>query len=271
MSATAPRPTRDERRRAARAQREAAERALILRSRRTRRLRQLAGAVVAAAALVGAAIAISSSYGTSASATAAPPAARTASVNRLLAGIPQHGTTLGSPSAPVTLVEYADLKCPICRQFSAGVLPTLIRDEVRAGKLKIEYRPQHFVGEQLNPGDSLAAARFAEAAGVQNRLWSFVEQFYANQRDESTRYVSDAYLRSIAATVPGLDAQRALTDRSGAAVTRALQRSGAEFSAHGFTGTPSFLLGRTGGSLQPLDVPLEAAAFTARIDALAAR
>jgi protein-disulfide isomerase len=189
----------------------------------------------------------------------------------MLAGIPQHGATLGSPSAPVTLVEYADLKCPICRQFSTDVLPTLIRDDVRAGKLKIEYRPQHFVGEQLNPGDSLAAARFAEAAGAQNRLWSFVEQFYANQQDESTRYVSDAYLRRIAATVPGLDARSAFANRSGAAVTGALQRSSAEFGAHGFTGTPSFLLGRTGGSLQPLNVGLTPDAFTGPIDGLLGR
>ena len=31
-----------------------------------------------------------------------------------LKGIPQNGFVLGDPNAPVTLVEYIDLQCPIC-------------------------------------------------------------------------------------------------------------------------------------------------------------
>ena len=233
-----------------------------------RRLVQLAGAAgVATVVLVGA-IALGSSGGRTAAATPS----RTASVNALLAGIPQHGATLGRADAPLTLVEFADLKCPVCRQYSADVLPTLITRYVRAGKLKIVYRPQHFVGEQLNPGDSLAAARFAEAAGRQNRLWNFTELFYAGQQDESTRYVTDAYLRKLAGGAPGLDTARAFADRSSPAVTRALRQSSSAFSANGFTGTPSFLVGPTNGQLQPLATPtLAPGEFTSAIDALLAR
>jgi protein-disulfide isomerase len=148
----------------------------------------------------------------------------------------------------------------------------LVQRYVRAGTLKIDFRAQHFVGEQLNPGDSLAAARFAQAAARQNRLWNVAELFYANQRDESTRYVSDAYLRSLGRAVPGLDVARAFADRSGATVTQALQRASTEFQARGFTGTPSFLLGRTGGDLRPLSTPqLTADEFTSAIDAQLAR
>jgi protein-disulfide isomerase len=194
-----------------------------------------------------------------------------ASVDRLLAGIPQRGDELGAAAAPVTLVEFADLKCPICRQYSLDVLPTLLQRYVRAGKLKIQFRAQHFVGEQLNPGDSLAAARFAEAAARQNRLWSFAELFYANQQNESTRYVSDAYLRKLGAAVPGLAVDRAMADRSSTAVTGELRRASDEFTARGFTGTPSFLIGRTGATLAPLNyTQLSPGAFTGPIDRLLA-
>ena len=86
----------------------------------------------------------------------------------LLAGIPQHGDTLGSPKAPVTLVEYADMQCPYCGEFARTTLPTLIRDYVRTGKVKIVFHGLEFVGP-----DSDTALRAVYAAGRQNKLWSY--------------------------------------------------------------------------------------------------
>jgi protein-disulfide isomerase len=78
----------------------------------------------------------------------------------LLKGIPQHGTTLGAPNAPVTLVEYADLQCPYCAQWALGTFPSLVQDYVRTGKLRIEFRGLEFIG-----ADSDAALRATLAAG----------------------------------------------------------------------------------------------------------
>ena len=49
----------------------------------------------------------------------------------MLAGIPQSGIHLGSPSAPVRLVEFADLQCPFCREYTLQTLPQLVQDYVR--------------------------------------------------------------------------------------------------------------------------------------------
>src|ERR1035441_9298838 len=70
--------------------------------------------------------------------TTATKAAQT--VNALVAGIPQKGNVLGSPTAPVTLQYFGDLECPICKDFTLGALPTVIQKWVRPGKLQIEYR-----------------------------------------------------------------------------------------------------------------------------------
>ena len=80
----------------------------------------------------------------------------------LFAGIEQHGAALGSPKAPVTLVEYADLQCPYCAQWARDALPTLVEDYVKTGKLRIVFSGMAFIG-----ADSDKALRTAIAAGEQ--------------------------------------------------------------------------------------------------------
>ncbi len=264
----AQRPTRDQRRAEAREQRKAAEASATAAATRRRRLWQLAAVVGAGAVVVIVAIAIGSSGGKSTPKLETghkPPG--TAQVTSEFAGIPEHGTVLGDPRAPVTMHEYADLKCPICRDYSLTILPTLLTRYVRTGKLKIDFEAQHFVGEQFNPGDSGAAATFALAAARQNRMWPFNELFYVNQQDETTRYVTDAYLRQIASGVPGLNANRALAQRDDPSIAAELAASNRRFIANDFTGTPSFTLGPTGGTQRPIDTSqLTLGEFTSAID-----
>ncbi len=263
----AERQTREQRRGTARAQREAAEAAATASAARRKRLLQLLAVLAGAAIIVVGAVAISSSGGGSTKLKQGQKPPGTAEVTAMFAGIPEHGTALGNPKAPLTMHEFADLKCPICRQYSETILPTLVDRYVRPGKLRIVFEPQHFVGEQFNPGDSGAAATYALAAARQNRMWPFNQLFYKNQQDETTRYVTDDFLRQISSGVPGLNADRALRVRNNPSITRELNASQRLFESNGFTGTPSFSLGKTGGTQKPIDtsqVALEQ--FTGAID-----
>jgi protein-disulfide isomerase len=169
----------------------------------------------------------------------------------------------------VTLHEFADLKCPICRAYTLRVLPTLLRKYVRPGKLKIVFQPQTFVGSP--PGDSERGARFAVAAGMQNKLWQFAELWYRNQGDERTAYATDDYIRWIASGVHGLDVDRTLAERDSARVTQALRKASRLFRAGGYPGTPAFALGPTGQALRPLAATIHLAQFTGPIDRLLER
>ncbi len=66
----------------------------------------------------------------------------------LLKGIPQSGAWLGAPEAGVQPVVFADLQCPFCGQFDTRVMPTLIRDYVRKGKVRAFFSgtPTFFAG-----------------------------------------------------------------------------------------------------------------------------
>ena len=55
---------------------------------------------------------------------------------------PQEGDiVLGQADAPVFIVEYASLSCPHCAHFHNKVLPTLKKNYIETGKVKLVFRP----------------------------------------------------------------------------------------------------------------------------------
>ena len=76
----------------------------------------------------------------------------------LYSGLPQNGTTLGSPKAPVTLTEYIDLQCPYCAEFETQTLPGLVKRYVRPGNLRIVMRPWAFLGPDSITGQHATLA-----------------------------------------------------------------------------------------------------------------
>ena len=192
----------------------------------------------------------SSSTATPKSSTTAAAAVPGADVVRAeFAGIPQRGEVAGDPKAPWTLVEYGDLQCPACKYYANTTLPDVVSQLVKPGKIQFGMRPFGFVGP-----DSVPAANYAWAAAKQDRLHSFARLWYLNQGEENSGYVTDAFARKIASGVDGLDADKLIADAKGVPVRALSQRTADEFAAKKLTGTPSFLFGKTGGQLAPIDL-----------------
>jgi protein-disulfide isomerase len=178
-------------------------------------------------------------------------------------GIPQSGDTLGNPNAPHTLLEYGDLVCPACKAYSDQILPTVIQNYVRTGKLRMQFQPFHFV----RPWSQLAA-QYGWAAAEQNKMFEFAKVWYTNQGDESTNYVNDAFARKIAAAVPGLDANKLIRDSRSAKVKAEAASALRQFNARGLSQTPSFVGGTTGGTLANVDLGGSTDSAKAAIDKL---
>jgi len=259
--------TRKQRREQARGERKALEQAEVDRAKRRTRLTQL-GIVVAIVVVVIVGIAVASGGGSKKTVTAGTPQANatTAEVKTLIDGIPQSGNTLGDPNAPVTLKYFGDLECPVCKEFTLSVLPTLIPKYVRTGKLKIEYHsletatrePEVFKDQQVA----------AYAAGKQNKAWDFIETFYHEQGEEGSGYVNEKYLQGIAAQVPGLNLADWSAARSESKYANEVEHDAQAANQAGFTGTPSFELGKTGGTLEKFEPGsfTEAAPYEAAIE-----
>lgn len=204
-------------------------------ARRQRLLQLSAGGVfLAILAVVVVIIVVSSSSGSGGDAS---NLAGKAEVEKLLAGIPQHGTTLGKPHAPVAVFEYGDLQCPYCKANAEEVTPQVIENQVRGGEASITFNQFIIIGPQ-----SVPAGEAALAAGAQNKAWNFIELFYRNQGEENSGYVTEEFIESIGREAGVPDLSKWNRERKSGKFKPQLEAETKKAEKLGFEGTPSFAI-----------------------------
>jgi protein-disulfide isomerase len=221
-----------------RAEREAVESQEASTVARKRRLQYLIIAGFAAVAVIIALIVISQSGGGSNGGGGSPANVQGAEqVSAELSGVPQSGTVMGDPSAPVSVIEYGDPQCSSCQFFAEKVAPGLISSEVKPGHAKYEFRPYLIIGP-----DSKPAMKAALAASEQDRFWNYLQLFYVNQGGENSGYVTDPFLSSIARGAGVPDLQKWNTDRNEPKWDSEIQQGTTQAESFGFSGTPSIVV-----------------------------
>jgi protein-disulfide isomerase len=243
-------------------------------SDRNRRLLLLGGAIFAAVVVVVVAIVVSQGGSDDSGGGAAPSASggqaqqsQSADVEELFGDIPQDGVTLGEPDAPATLIEFADLQCPFCAQYTTGALPTVIQDYVRSGRLKMQLRLLRFIGP-----DSERGAEVAAAATLQNKGWDYSDLFYRNQGQENSGYATDAFLERLARETPGLDVNQLESDLDTPPAQRLIRQAERQANELGVSGTPTFFIQKRNGAPEQLQLTsLDADSVTAAIDSALGR
>ncbi|HVP01618.1 MAG TPA: thioredoxin domain-containing protein [Solirubrobacteraceae bacterium] len=219
-------------------------------------------AIVAAAVVAVAILIVAGSGGKKSSATSAnAPLSGTKETAALLSGIPQRGNMLGNPKAPVTMYEYIDYQCPFCKEYTLTTYPLVVNDYVRPGKVRLILMPLQFLGP-----DSETAARAGAAAGQQNRQFQFTDLWYFNQGEENSGYVTPTFINHIfdGAGVNRPQANAYRLSQSSKTQSQVAQ-TGAE--KYGVVSTPSFVIGKTGGPYQKLEIDTSSeAGFKAAFD-----
>jgi protein-disulfide isomerase len=268
--------SRKEQKEQARQQRLARQQAAAARAQRMRRLQMLGGLAVVAIAVIAVVVVISAAGGGGSAKAVKPQSAAAkaaaARVDKLLAGIPQAGNTLGDPTAPVTVTEYGDLECSVCDMLATppsfinpegeagtGYLDRLIEQFVRPGKVKIVYRSLE-TASSSNPDPNAFELQQAAAvaAGLQDKEWYYIELFYNEQGPEGANYVTESYLEGLARQVPGLDFAKWMADRNLASVKNQVRADNAAGTAvdGGQASTPTLLIkGPRGTKALPPGLP----------------
>lgn len=158
------------------------------------------------------------------------------------ANVPTNGMVVGSPDAPVTLVEYGDYQCIHCARFATDVEPDLMDDFIRSGILQYEFRPMPILGgDDLSSPDnrSVRAAEAAFCAADQDAFWPYHDRLM--QATTRGAALDDGKLSDVAEEA-GLNAdqfQSCMDDRTHLDDVLASRTEGDEA---GISSTPSFLL-----------------------------
>lgn len=93
---------------------------------------------------------------------------------------PLEERTLGRPGAPVTVIEYASLGCPICADFHKTVFPRFKAAFIDTGKVRYIYR-------EFPIGASPAAAAQAVRCADPKHYFSLNDQFMARRGQWNAR------------------------------------------------------------------------------------
>jgi len=143
----------------------------------------------------------------------------------------------GDKNAPVTLIEYGDLQCPACGAFYP-IIKTL--EANYAGKVRFVFR--HFPLSQIHP-NALAAARAAEAAGMQGKFFEMHDKLYETQSSWGELTTNQQALFESYAQELGLNMTKFKQDYSSDQVATIInddESSGQK--AFGIDSTPTFIL-----------------------------
>jgi protein-disulfide isomerase len=178
-------PSKNARERAARA---AAQLAEQKRREQRRRVLSIVGVVVAMVVIVGIGVFVGQHNGSNkaVSETGAPAAGKS-----------DYGLTIGSSSAPHTVVVYEDFLCPFCQQFEAASRDDFTR-LAAAGKVYVDYRPFHFLQPSYSKQALNAFAVVKQAYPTGDVAKKFHDLLFENQPSEEGPFPSMSKLVDLA-------------------------------------------------------------------------
>lgn len=143
----------------------------------------------------------------------------------------------GQGKSGVTLVEYGDYECPICEQY---YLPLKQVYSQLSDQIYFQFR--NLPLSQIHQ-NAFAAARAAEAAGLQGKYWQMHDKLYENQNEWVPPVTNPLPLFDKYAVAIGLNKATFDTDYASSKVNDAINADMAAFMKTGQQmATPTFFL-----------------------------
>jgi protein-disulfide isomerase len=149
------------------------------------------------------------------------------------------GYVLGSDSAPVTIIEFADFQCPVCGEWDGVQWPDVNAQLVQTGKVRWIYRDWPIDGLHSH---TRLASHAAACAADQGKFWPYKERLYAYQGQWSVGSSQYSQFRDYLTALGG-DAGQWDACMSSAKYAGRIEASRELGSRLGVGSTPTFVIG----------------------------
>ncbi|MFN2226617.1 MAG: thioredoxin domain-containing protein [Anaerolineae bacterium] len=91
------------------------------------------------------------------------------------------GRAMGSPDAPITMVEFSDFECPYCADYALETLPQIIENYIETGLVRYMFKDLPLAFHQ----HAQKAAEASRCAGAQDSFWPMHDLLFEHQAEWS--------------------------------------------------------------------------------------
>ncbi len=144
---------------------------------------------------------------------------------------------LGSPDAPITIVEFGDYQCHQCYNWFHNTKPMIMRDYVDTGKVNLIFVDFAFLGK-----DSPKAAQATYCADDQNMYWEYHNSLYNSQESKiDSGWANSERLKAFAFDL-NLDMELFNECLDSEKYSKRVQYNSQQARDNGVRGTPGFFI-----------------------------
>ncbi|EGP93396.1 DsbA family protein [Nitrosarchaeum koreense] len=195
----------------------------------------------------------------------------TSSVETANTDVRLHGTIstttgspiIGSPSAPITIVEFGDYQCHQCYNWFHNTKPSIFQNYVDTGKVNLVFVDLAFLGR-----DSPKAAQASYCAEDQGKYWEYHNQLYISQESKiDNGWANSERLKSFAFSL-GLDPELFDSCLDSGKYAKRVQSNIVEAKKFGVSGTPTFFIIGPNGQQEKLVGAQPYSVFTQVLDSM---
>ncbi|MEC4848084.1 MAG: DsbA family protein [Nitrosarchaeum sp.] len=170
---------------------------------------------------------------------------------------------IGSPSAPITIVEFGDYQCHQCYNWFHNTKPAIFQNYVDTGKVNLVFVDLAFLGR-----DSPKAAQASYCAEDQGKYWEYHNQLYLSQESKiDNGWANSERLKSFAFSL-GLDSELFDSCLDSGKYAKRVQSNIAEAKKFGVSGTPTFFIVGPNGQQEKLVGAQPYSVFTQVLDSM---
>jgi protein-disulfide isomerase len=161
--------------------------------------------------------------------------------SELVKPVSENVKPLGNEDADITLIEFADYRCPFCHKFHEETFDKVLTNLINTGKTKYLFK-DFVVNDRGEYKGSMQAAVASHCAAEQGKYWEYLKEVFKNFKPEPQQWVTLDSLVTFANNVQIVDIEKFKSCVESNKYQNQIQESGSLAKQLGITGTPSFVV-----------------------------